>query len=954
MRGADRVYVQIGMTKPAARAGSATEADPLLEREQELGALEGLLRSGDAAGSGLVVVEGPAGIGKSRLIGELRRRAAGAGARVLAAHGTDLERELPFGLVRQLFEPLLADPAERARLIDGAAAPARPIFEAVDMDHAGDPSFAALHGLYWLTVNLAGEQPLVLAVDDLHWGDRPSLRFLAYLARRLEGVDALLAVGLRTAEPGTDPVLIGEIAAGPSVVRLRPGPLGEAGVAGLIRARLGAEPDPAFTAACLTATGGNPLLIGQLLSSLAADGVRPDATQQDAVRDVGPRAVSRTVLLRLRRLPAEATTVAEAVAVLGEETQLPLVAALAGLDERAVADATAELVRADIVRPDPPLGFVHPLVRDAIYHDLAPAERELRHARAAELLREAGAPAEEVASQLLACPRRGEEWVVDVLSDAAASAHASGAADSAAAYLERALEEPPPPARRPAVLFELGLAETLTSGPAAAEHLRQAWEALEKPRERARVAVPLARTLVFTAPTDEAVGFVHRAVEELPPELVDERQALRAVALMALPLGARGEKALAELEELRIEGEGPGAKMLAAAAALGGALVGATADVSVARAQEAFADGVLFEADPGFLPSAAAWVLVMADHEDAPVVLEAMRAHAGRFGSMFGFFNANLWIGAALMWRGDLREAEGMLTAALENATEWGLLRSGGFYGPAFAFTATVQRLRGDLEGARRLLDPAQWDERRAKSSRLTLSSRVELLLAEGRHEDALTAADELARRCGSVVNPGWTPWRSQKARALDGLGRTDEALPLASEELQHARRFGSPSVVGRSLRVLGALERDSGIDRLHEAVELLGRSTARLEHAHALYALGAAMRRARQTTEAREPLRRALDLAERCGAEPLAEQARSELHAAGGRPRTTALSGVESLTASERRVAALAAEGRTNKEIAQALYVTLKTVELHLTNTYRKLGIRSRHELAAALADGP
>ena len=942
------------MSESVAPAGMAPGAAPLLERERELGALERLLGPDGGGDSRVVVVEGPAGIGKSRLIAALRERGAGGGARVLSAHGTDLERELPFGLVRQLFEPLLVEPGERERLLAGAAAPALPVFEEVDPDRGGDPSFAALHGLYWLTVNLAGEGPLVLTVDDLHWGDRPSLRFIAYLARRLEGVDALLAVGLRTAEPGTDPVMVGEIVAGPSVVRLRPAALGEAAVAELIHARLGSEPDPAFTAACLTATGGNPLLVGQLLSSLEADGVRPEAAQQDVVRDVGPRAVSRTVLLRLRRLPEEATAVAQAVATLGDEPRLPLVAELAGLGDRAVADAATALVRADILRPDPPLGFVHPLVRDAVYHDLVPAERELRHARAAELLRTAGAPAEEIASQLLACAPRGHEWVVDVLSEAAASARARGAADSAAAYLERALEEPPPQERRPLLLLELGLTETLTYGPAAADHLRQAWEALEEPHQRALVAAPLARTLVFTAPTDEAVAFVREAVAELPPELVDARQALRAVELMALPLGARDEQAVAALEDLQIEGNGPGARMLAAGAALAGALVGAPADVSVARAREAFADDLLVAADPGFLPSAAAWVLVMADDEDAPAALEAMRSHAARFGSMFGFFNANLWVGAALMWRGELREAESTLTTALEIAGAWGLLRSGGFYGPAFAFTATVRRLRGDLEGARRLLDPAEGDERRATRSRLTLASRVELLLAEGRHEEALTGAEDLGERCGIVVNPGWAPWRSQKARALDGLGRTDEAVAVAEEELEHARRFGSPSVVGRSLRVLGELERERGIERLREAAELLGRSTARLEQAFALYALGAAMRRGRQPTEAREPLRQALDLAERCGAEPLAEDCRSELHAAGGRPRTTALSGVESLTASERRVSSLAAEGRTNKEIAQALYVTLKTVELHLTHTYRKLGIRSRHELSAALREAP
>lgn len=938
------------MTNPGPESGSATEVNPLLERERELSAFDGLLRMGDGERQALALIEGPAGIGKSRLIAELRERARTAGVRVLAAHGSDLEREFPFGVVRQLFEPLLAEPAARERLLDNAAAAARPVFEDLggDGDGGGDTSFAALNGLYWLTVNLSSEGPLLLAVDDLHWCDRSSLRFLAYLSRRLEGIDAVLAVGLRTAEPGTDPVLIGELAAAPGTLRVEPGALTEAGVAELIRSRLGAEPDAAFGAACMAATGGNPLLLRQLLSSLEADGVAPEAQQEAAVQEVGPRAVSRTVLLRLQRLPGEAAAVAQAVAVLGDGAQLPLVAALATLDEHEVAEATASLARAEILRPEPPLGFVHPLVRDAVYHSLTSGERELQHVRATQLLMEAGASAEEVATQLLVCSGRGHEWVVDVLGRAAGSARRRGAADSAVAYLERALQEPPPPQRRPQVLLELGLAETLTTGPAAADHLREAWEALDDAGERARVAATLARTLVFTTEAREAVAFARHAADETPSEFVDERQALRAIELMANSLGVADSEAMARLREARTHGAGPGAKMLAAATAIGRTLTGSPADECVALANEAFADGVLVEADPGFLSTAAAQVLVMADRDEALAALDAMRAHSHRGGSLFGFLGTNLWSGWSQLWRGDLPEAESTLLAALENAAAWGRLRSNAAYGPGFAFTGAVRILRGNLEGARSLLHEGGDDR---SSSRLLLSSRVELLLAEGLNEEALAAATDLGERWGEVVNPGWAPWRSQQARALDALGRTEEALARLEEELTNARRFGSPSVVGRALRVLGVLERERGIEHLREAVELLERSTARLELGFALHGLGAALRRHRKPTEAREPLRRALELADRCGAEPLAAQARAELHAAGGRPRRTALGGVESLTPSERRVADLAAEGRTNKEIAQTLYVTPKTVELHLSQAYRKLGIRSRRELGAALA---
>jgi predicted ATPase len=317
-----------------------------------------------------------------------------AGLRVLAAQGSDLEREFAFGVVRQLFEPSLVGDEEREALLAGAAAAAAPVLSAVGGagGGGGDGSFAALHGLYWLTVNLAGDGPLLLAVDDLHWCDRPSLRFLAYLVRRLEGLPTVLAVSLRSQEPGTDPVLVGELVGAAEAVHVRPRPLTGDGVAGLVRARLGADPEPRFTGACLEATGGNPFLLRQLLTSLEADGVAPRDAGVHTVRDIGPRAVSRTVALRLRRLPPAAADVAHAVAVLGDGAELPLVAALAGLDEEDVARATAELARAEILRPEGPLGFVHPLVRDAVYHELPAGERELHHARAARLLADAGAP----------------------------------------------------------------------------------------------------------------------------------------------------------------------------------------------------------------------------------------------------------------------------------------------------------------------------------------------------------------------------------------------------------------------------------------------------------------------------------------------------------------------------------------------------------------------------------
>jgi len=930
---------------------AAAGTPPLIERERELEAFAGVLRRTGDGGSSLVLIDGPAGIGKSRLVAALATAAEQRGIRVLLARAAHLERDFPFGVVRQLFESLLSDPRERERLLAGAAGSAAPVFDVVGGPSAapGDGSFAALHGVYWLAANLAEERPLMLVVDDLHWCDAPSLRCLAYIARRLPGSGIVLALSLRTGEPGTDSVLVAELASNPDAVRVAPRPLTEGGVTGLVAERLGTGGDPAFIHACMEATGGNPLLLGQLLSSLADEGVRPAAGEVGAVRRIGPRAISRTVLLRLHRLGPHAVAVAQALAVLGL-AEMRVVAALADLSEAETAAAASALARADIFDRHAPAQFVHPLVRDAIYYEMPFSDRALRHARAAVVLAERDAPAEQIATHLLLAPCRSDPWVVDVLAEAAASARARGAADTAVSLLTRAIAEPPPAERRPQLLLDLGMAETLTSGPAAAAHLREAWQALDDPRRRAHAAAILGRVLFFTAPPGDAAAVVRCAAAETPGELVDERQALRALELAAARYGMGGTPTAAELEAITIEGDGPGAKMLAAMVSFCLAMAGADAGRCAGLAQRALADDVLIAADPGLFPVPALMVLTMADRDEALVGWEKLLDLAHRRGSLVGVLSVQLWSARTLLWRGDLRDAQERLEAARERFAEWGRRRSRETYGPAFLAGALT--LRGDLAAARTVLDGAQQDDDGSDGFVQLLGSRAQLLVAEGRYADALDLTRRL-QECEAAIGafPGWPPWRSLRARALAALGHGEEALAIAHEEVELARRFGAAGVVGQSLRALGEIDPRDGPDRLQEAVEVLERSTARYELAAGLVSLGRALRLARHPTDARAPLRRALELAHRCGADGLVEQARAELYATGVRPRGTERTGPGSLTVSERRVAQLAVEGRTNKEIAQELYVTLKTVEVHLSSCYRKLGIGSRRDLAAALA---
>jgi ATP/maltotriose-dependent transcriptional regulator MalT len=307
-----------------------------------------------------------------------------------------------------------------------------------------------------------------------------------------------------------------------------------------------------------------------------------------------------------------------------------------------------------------------------------------------------------------------------------------------------------------------------------------------------------------------------------------------------------------------------------------------------------------------------------------------------------------MWSGVTRLWRGDLVEAEALLRAGVEDFALWGHLRGRDVFVASFLARTLIER--GDPAAARDVLEAVERPHGRRDLTRVWLAATADLLLAEGRAQEALDVGDKLDRDFGFMANAAWATWRPVKARALDLLGRRDEAAALLVEELELARRWGARSAIGRMLRLLGTVERGDGLEHLHEAATVLAGSTARLEEAKALAALGQTLRRVRRPTEAREPLRRALELAERCGAQALAETARSELYATGARPRRSALSGVDSLTTSERRVADLAAAGQTNRDIAQTLYVTPKTVEVHLGNAYRKLGIRSRRELAGAL----
>jgi DNA-binding CsgD family transcriptional regulator len=303
--------------------------------------------------------------------------------------------------------------------------------------------------------------------------------------------------------------------------------------------------------------------------------------------------------------------------------------------------------------------------------------------------------------------------------------------------------------------------------------------------------------------------------------------------------------------------------------------------------------------------------------------------------------------------RGDLRAAVADLREAIDLGVAHGLLVALPYN---IGFLADALLEQGEADEATRVIDqgdfPAQLPLEQFHPVYVRLN-RGRLRIETGNAERGVEELLEVGKTARLVPfdNPSCVPWRRWAAEGLRLLDRNDEARALADEELALARQWGDPIAIGASLRMLGLVEGGTaGIGLLREAVEVLAGSQARLEHARALVDLGAALRRANQRTEARECLRDGVDLAQRLGALGLAGRANEEIAATGARPRTVLHTGLDALTASERRVAQLAADGMSNREIAQTLFVTIKTVELHLSSAYRKLEISSRAQLHNAL----
>jgi DNA-binding CsgD family transcriptional regulator len=945
-------------TVPFSTAG---DLGGLLERERELRMLRAGLSQACAGDGSLLLIEGPPGVGKTALIRGARAQAEQAGILPLEATGSELEQPFAFGVVRQLLEPVIRQQPTGTDLFAGGAAPAARLFEPDDHPpNSADIGFEALHSLYWLMVNIADHTPVLVSVDDCQWADRDSLRFLAYLAQRIEGLGITTLLASRPpdlaaeAEAGS---LWAQLASRPAAIALYPPPLSEPATINWTRQHLRTDADEEFCRACHTATGGNPLFLRELLRTLDAQGIEPSAAAASQVQAVGPAAVRRFVLHRLAALGPAAASLARAVAVLGDDSEVTLAAQVAGMSPDAARQAADALVRAGLFNPAERLGYVHPVVRAALYEDLAPGERQARHAAAARILADAGAPTERVTAHLLLTAPNGDPQRVTTLRSAAASAARRGAPRAAAARLQRALAESPAEQERAEILAELGRCEVATlQFESAQNHLQACLTSGAALATRADAASMLGRCTIVSGgrSAQVAADALAQLAEELHPLDRERSLELASELLMLTTAVSRLRPSLpAQLTRFdELSGGHPGFAAIARVVrAQERFFHGGSAADSVAQIQAVLSAGLPSRTQTDALLIGLLTLRYAEQYDLAmrllEIALEGARreGHTTRQGLIHG---QRAMIALA---RGSIQDAQveaetGLLLVEKPHFAVVQLV--------AVAIGAHIER--GELDTADALatrIDPATIAEDGTYVPAF-LDARGCLRIAQGRSEDGV--ADLLW--CGRLMEesrglPWPGDWRVHAAPALSALGRSDLASQLAREQLALARRVRVPGALGMSLRAAGLVAGGAeGQALLFEAVAVLEHSPARLELAHALADLGAQLSRAHRRAEGRDALRRAIKLAGECGALALAEGAMAELHAGPGRRARTELTGPTALTAAEWRVCREAVAGQTNRELAQALFVTEKTIERHLSSAYAKLGIRSRFQLAAAIGE--
>jgi len=908
-----------------------------------LAALEEQLKAAVAGTGSFSAVLGPAGIGKSSLLAATVEIARQLGLEVFQARGTELERSFGFGVMRQLFDSTVRTADTACREVIGRGAAERAVnliagYDDTDRTPTPDALLSMTNAIYWLIANLSDRAPLLLIVDDLHWADNESMAALEFLRSRVHELPVAVVIASRPDHDETASRLL------ESTPSFELGPLSQIAVEQMIRESLG-DPDDAFTEAATEVSGGNPFYLSELISELADDDTAPVESAAERVHTSGPVAVGRSVVSRLSRLSPNARAVTRAVLVLGGQAATIHLAQFAEIDLETLRRAATELISADILGTGGTHDFAHPIIRSALSdvadgHELADG-----HARAVTLLETSGADPEVLAAHIMASPAAADPETVRRLRQAAQVAIARGAPGAAVTYLQRATEEPPGLAQKAEVLLELGTAQMLLQDPACFFHLMEARELFPPGPLKAEAGLAVARCLAFAGEVSLAVA------EGAKAKGLDRETDLFLDALsMAASMTGRGDIGIAEIvaRSETLPGTTPGERAALALTAFIKTKSSRPLDEISPIIERVIANGgVTLMAADGFSPSCLLACLRFAgQHRRSATLCTQLIQEAERRGSLFFRAQYSAIRAGALFRLGRLVDAAADARFALEAAGAMDVTL------PIAQMTLiesliALGRLDEAQEAVALLPPPGDREDlaMRASAEWTHGHLRVEL----GDVDGGIASMQESGRLIDEVgaVNPTIIPWRIFLVEELARKGNLRESEEVALTALADARRHGCRWTTGALLRGLAMSRREESVSLLTEAIKLLDDGESPFALAQALVDLGSEHRRRGQRRQAREPLTRGLQLAQECGAVPLAARAELELQACGASPRATVRVGRDSLTPSEWRVAQLAANGEGNREIAQSLFVTEKTVEKHLGNSYRKLGITKRSQLA-------
>ncbi|MEV6170830.1 AAA family ATPase [Streptomyces sp. NPDC051954] len=909
----------------------------------------------------LVLVRGATGTGRTAVLEAAAAHAAHRGLRVRHVRCSQEDMTVPFAAIRPLLEDADVG-ADDSEDVDGYAEGHR--------DAGHDPRDGDSAARLWRRLRArAAAHPLMIGVDDVHLADAASRRWLVDVARYLDGMPVLLVVTERS-QYDLSPQLVGLAhALSPSLVRAHTlAPLSDDASAALVRAAVPAAPER-WTAECVRAGAGNPLLLRALLDDL---GQTPLGSVPQICAALYPGAFPAAVAWWLDSAGTTTAELARTLAVLertGPECAVDgpaeLLAEASRSDPARTGGWLTAMHRLGLLRPDDAghVRYAHPLLRDAVLAGWPARARAMAGRAVAEAMLRRGDRAEAIARQLLGVEAVGESWVLRVLRDAVADAVRDDRHDDARRYLRRALREPLSDEQRQPLMTELGSLEHLCAdSPAGVRRLTEAQHFPAEPRDQVRTALALGAALAQRGEVQQAVRVLRRTERELAADPLIVRT-LRTAAVL---LSERDQDAhLEAYRQLReTAGDDPeavgraGRAVLVLSEARSGRISAAGA---TAQLRELLAGPVDALEEP-FLLGTAATVALWADElEEAESLVE--RGLAGQSAVLLHPVRQTL-----LDIRADLVAAHGDHAGLLAGCTERPSPEPPAQPSPALPTPArraepahAAARVLRALVETGRLTEARQLAERFTPDPALDSAEIGRFLYARGTLRSALgdvAGALHDFLECGrrhtarDEVNPALSPWRTAATECLLSLGDRPRAVALAHEEVRLARVWNTPRTLGRAMRGLASTA--SGKHALafaDESVELLRLSPDRGDLVAALLDRGHRLTRAGQRNLARQSLHEAAEQAERLGADRLRLAAETALRAVGARRITVALTGSASLTLSERRIAELAAGGRTNTEISNVLSVARRTVETHLTSTYRKLGIQGRGELQAALS---